>query len=83
MRVVVIESIGTDFESEVHGEGCRDLVKKLPKVDRVFSAANLAEAKEIYEGDNEQFEAEGGPGNGYYFDEMVKVYDCAKERVRA
>ncbi len=81
--VVVIESIGTGFDSECHAAGCIDVVKKIKKVDRVYNADSIADAKRIYESDNANFEAESGPGAGYYWNEMVKVYPCAKEKAAA
>lgn len=78
--LVVIESIGTGFDSECHAKGCVDVAKKINKIDRMYEAATIDEAKEIYESENENFEAESGEGAGYYWNEMVKIYPCATKK---
>ena len=81
MEVVVFEDANSGhsgFDSECHAKGCSDVAKKIKYVDRVFYAASIEEAKEIYEDGNEDFEAEGGEGNGYYWNQDVKIYGCVK-----
>jgi len=81
MEVVVFEDINSGrsgFDSECHAKGCSDVAKKIKYVDRVYYAASIEEAKEIYESGNADFEEESGEGAGYYWDYHVKVYGCVK-----
>jgi hypothetical protein len=78
MAVVVIESHGSGFYHECHKAGCKDVAKKVGKADRQYVCESIAEAKAVYESDNDNFEAESGEGAGYYWDQHVKVFDCAK-----
>ena len=79
MKVGMIEARGSGFDMECHAADCKDLKKKWQYEDRKWFNESIEEAKEEYEGDNDQFEAESGEGAGYYWDSHVKVYPCAEK----
>jgi hypothetical protein len=77
MKIAIIDSNESGYMHEAHKANCRDLAKKV--FDTHWVADNLEAAKIEYEGDNETYEAEGGPGNGYYWEIHVRVFPCTKE----
>jgi hypothetical protein len=82
MKLGMVQSREAGFDMECHAADCKDLKKKWQYQDRKWFNESIEEAKDDYEGDNDQFEAESGEGAGYYWDYHVKVYPCAEKEVK-
>lgn len=72
-KIRVIESVAKGYYHEAHLDGCKDILKKAQMVDsQGFVAGSLAEAKEMYEGNNEAFDSP------WIFEEHCKVLPCVR-----